>query len=140
MVVGFLFDTRRNHVALIRKARPAWQAGCLNGVGGKIEDLENADAAMVREFREETGVEIHNWRMFATLVIPGCRVYCYVAFGGFQAFRTDTDEPVNWYDLDELETEKTIPNLRWLIPMALDRDEVVSGICYPSTWQPGENS
>ena len=31
---GFLFSDDRRHVVLIRKRRPAWQAGKLNGVGG----------------------------------------------------------------------------------------------------------
>ena len=37
-------------VVLTHKNRPAWQAGKLNGVGGKIELLESPVAAMVREF------------------------------------------------------------------------------------------
>ena len=32
---GFLFSQDRTRVVLIRKRRPAWQAGKLNGVGGK---------------------------------------------------------------------------------------------------------
>jgi 8-oxo-dGTP diphosphatase len=37
---GFLFSLDRTRVLLIRKRRPAWQAGRLNGVGGKIEPGE----------------------------------------------------------------------------------------------------
>jgi hypothetical protein len=35
-VVGFAFDTD-GRVALIRKNRPEWQAGRLNGIGGHVE-------------------------------------------------------------------------------------------------------
>lgn len=140
MVVGFLFNTRRNHVALIRKARPAWQAGSLNGVGGKVEPGEPPISAMIREFKEETGVHIDNWRLFCGLIVPDWVIHCYVSFGGFQVFRTDTDEPVSWYSFDELEDEKTIPNLRWLLPLALDRDNTEAQVYYPATWKPGENS
>ena len=36
-VCGFLFSPDRKKVLLIRKRRPAWQAGKLNGVGGKVD-------------------------------------------------------------------------------------------------------
>jgi hypothetical protein len=35
-VVGFLFRNNLSEVALIKKDRPAWQAGHLNGIGGKL--------------------------------------------------------------------------------------------------------
>ena len=49
-VVGFMFSEE------ILKNKPDWQAGRLNGVGGKVEPNEYPDQAMVREFEEETGV------------------------------------------------------------------------------------
>ena len=36
-VAGFLVSDDRYYVALIRKKRPAWQEGRLNGIGGHIE-------------------------------------------------------------------------------------------------------
>jgi 8-oxo-dGTP diphosphatase len=54
-VVGFMFSHDRRCVALIRKEKPAWQAGKLNGIGGKLEREEVEVVAMVREFEEETG-------------------------------------------------------------------------------------
>ena len=38
-ILGFLFDDKGN-VALIRKHSPAWQAGRLNGLGGRVEHGE----------------------------------------------------------------------------------------------------
>ncbi len=35
-VVGFMFTEDEKQVVLIEKKRPEWQAGKLNGVGGKI--------------------------------------------------------------------------------------------------------
>lgn len=55
-VLGFAFDKEFKHVLLVWKNRPRWQAGKLNGVGGKIEPGEAVRAAMVREFQEETGI------------------------------------------------------------------------------------
>ena len=61
-VVGFLMDSDAEQVILIRKNRPEWQAGKLNGVGGKVEPGELIGGAMYREFREETGVIVQDIR------------------------------------------------------------------------------
>lgn len=58
---AFAFD--QNWVLLIRKAKPDWQRGLLNGIGGKVEPGETITEATVREFHEETGVD-------PTLVAP----------------------------------------------------------------------
>lgn len=67
-VVGFCFDTTMEHVLLINKKRPDWQAGKLNGIGGKIEEHEIAPGAMRREFGEETGLYIPDWEYKGVLI------------------------------------------------------------------------
>lgn len=71
-VTGFLISQDRQSVVLIRKTAPAWQKGCLNGVGGKIETGEMPSDAMVREFMEEAGVktEASHWKPFVRLTRP----------------------------------------------------------------------
>lgn len=83
-VCGFMFDRDMERVVLIRKSKPQWQAGKLNGVGGKVEIKETVKAvpgltsgfhiyetppeAMAREFLEETGYRTRpqDWRLFRT--------------------------------------------------------------------------
>jgi 8-oxo-dGTP diphosphatase len=127
-VAGLLFTPDesiqlRNRVALIRKKRPEWQAGKLNGIGGHIEEGEAPSQAMRREFKEEAGAETE-WRHFCTMATATWEVYWFVAFDNV-AIQSLTDEPVEWYDVDDLNTRDefdTIPNLKWLIPLALDKD------------------
>jgi 8-oxo-dGTP pyrophosphatase MutT (NUDIX family) len=45
--LGFIFDTTLEHVLLVHKNSPAWQAGLINGPGGKIEPGETALDCMV---------------------------------------------------------------------------------------------
>src|SRR5574339_145798 len=66
-VVGFMFDENEEHVLLIRKTHPDWQAGKLNGIGGRIEDGESAREAMQREFKEEVGVDHEDWKHYCVL-------------------------------------------------------------------------
>jgi 8-oxo-dGTP pyrophosphatase MutT (NUDIX family) len=65
-VVGIIFDELIDKVLLIRKNRPDWQVGKLNGVGGKIEQDETPNDAMVRECYEECGLLLDNWVLFDT--------------------------------------------------------------------------
>lgn len=132
-VVGFLFNEAKTHVALIRKNRPQWQAGKFNGIGGHVEPGEGADSAMRREFREETGVDIGCWERFLSLTYPKARIHFYRAFNDvvFSAWTT-TDEVVIVHQLSQhrispLAVEirlpyRVIPNLAWIIPMALSMD------------------
>lgn len=59
-------------VVLIRKTKPEWQAGKLNFVGGKVEDDETPLDCMVREFREETSVDIpaDDWKYVGQMSRP----------------------------------------------------------------------
>lgn len=122
-VLGFMFDLKLQHVALIEKNRPAWQAGKLNGVGGKVEPNETLEFAMVREFVEETGISTvpEGWNHFAELHGPDWKVavYCGQSDRIHQA-RATTDEKVVIAHVMNIQEMHTIANVRWLVPMAQD--------------------
>jgi len=114
-VCGFAFQDGR--LALIRKKRPDWQKGKLNGIGGHVEPGESPIEAMHREFYEETG-GVADWTHFATLTdARGWEVYFYSGPCVVKPM-TLTDEEVVWADPAEL-PDDVIPNLRFLVPMAL---------------------
>jgi 8-oxo-dGTP diphosphatase len=118
-VLGFLFD--KDKVVLIRKNRPFWMRGKLNGVGGKIEEGETAKQAMVREFREETSVDTDPsiWKHFVTMTSDTLEVICYCAEGDASGCITNTDEKVLVVDKTALGTEDCLDNVKWLLEMAL---------------------
>ena len=129
---GFLFSPDRTRVLLIRKRRPAWQAGKLNGLGGKLEPGESPLEAMRREFREEAGLDVPDWQEVLTLTGPddadtgrAWRGHFFRAFGDPAAARPMTDEQLEIHPLEALPQE-IIPNLRWMIPLMLD-DEPITG-------------
>jgi len=155
-VCGFCFDERLQRVVLIEKAQPAWQAGRLNGVGGKVEPGETAADAMAREFEEEAGVLLRArtvdaerrdqdvWTPFCILTLSegddaddaGAgedRVVFYraVSTDAVHDVRTVESEPIRRIPVRDIlqpgeVREQCLPNLRWLIPLAMDPDETVA--------------
>lgn len=128
-VAGFRFYQDR--VVLIQKLKPAWQDGLLNGVGGKVEPGESGLEAMRREYLEETGEEIRDWECFATLGFPECYVDFFRSFAGndeFSTARTMEAETVRHVRVSKIQYHLTVPNLKWLIPLALTKNERT--VCY----------
>ena len=117
-VAGFMFQNDK--VALVRKNRPSWQVGKLNGIGGHVEVGERPVEAMCREFEEETGLETssHDWKDFTELTGPDWTVYFFFAQGDLSQLRTTTDEEIVVIPVKEVTVDNAIPNLTWLIPMA----------------------
>ena len=136
-VLGFIFSKER--VLLIQKAKPEWQAGKMNGIGGKLEKFETLHNAMQRECLEETGINIdaESWDHCITMDVPNkcSRVYIFRAYQDFATLhqvdlnRSDNpNETLCVCGKDELSLGNNflgaplISNLKWIIPMLLDKD------------------
>lgn len=118
-VVGFMFNPTEDAVLLIRKTHPHWQKGKLNGVGGRIEEGESATEAMRREFLEETGIDHLHWKRFCVLGdARQWQIHFFSATGLIAKAVACTDEKPEIHPAWVLPFD-VIPNLRWLIPMAL---------------------
>lgn len=134
-VLGFLYrksEVNGTQVALIKKLRPDWQAGKMNGIGGKIEEGEAPLAAMKREFKEEAGVDVTWWREFTALRMPKVTVHCYMSTQEVGELRTTTDELVGWYGVGDVMNLPILDNLRWMIPMGIDKDKVMATVFDPT--------
>lgn len=141
-VCGFAFSEDLQEVLLIKKKRPDWQKGLMNGIGGKIENVGDIDLeleefpiqAMIREFKEETGVELDKWYEFALIEGEGYVVHFFMSVSNriFDA-KDMTDEAIVRILVSELFKYKTLTlsNLQWLIPMAID-NSVAFGTFIPS--------
>lgn len=124
-VCGFMFEPLGGIVVMNLKNRPAWQAGKLNGVGGKMEPGESAGRAMAREFFEETGVlcAISDWHLFATLTGPDFKVNFFRTFSDdWHRVKTMESEEIVTVPIKRLGLHERVPNLDFLIPLALNRD------------------
>ncbi len=123
-VLALLFTPDRRRVVLMRKTRPAWQAGRVNALGGKLASGESAAAAAEREVREEAGVHVPaaEWEELLVWDDPVYRMHVVRAVHEAAArAHTAEDQEVFLAEVDALPPE-LIDNLRWLVPLALDRD------------------
>jgi len=131
MVVGLLYDDYCEHVLMIRKNKPEWQKGKLNGIGGKIKEGETPLQAMVREFHEETGeflnaskwehcieykctfneVDPYTVHFFASL----CYNHIWMS-----SLKCPEEESLEIVEVNNMYNENVIENLRWIVPMLAD--------------------
>jgi 8-oxo-dGTP diphosphatase len=131
-VLGFLFDDQGGRVVLIEKLRPLWQAGKLNGVGGKYETSWDNDlkCAMVREFEEETGVlTTHSdWSDYCVMSGGDFSITVYRCFNTeyYEVAKTTEEEKVYKLPVESIslwsDRQCMVSNLPWLIALALDRN------------------
>jgi 8-oxo-dGTP pyrophosphatase MutT (NUDIX family) len=136
---GFLLSPNSSSVLLIRKSHPDWQAGKLNGIGGHLLPKESPVDSMQREFREETDYQCPiKWHELCTLdngrhVTPDswCVHFFWAQLSSnfqydlreFYKANTKTDEPVSWESTAFHTDTSRLPNLRWLVPMAVSQAE-----------------
>lgn len=124
--VAFIFNQDKTQWLCLHPKRPEWQVGFINGPGGKIEEGETPVQCMSREIEEECGLRIpeDQWQEVAVEKSTKSTVYFFAAvyFGELEDVQQKTDEALAWVSVDPL-ADTVIPNLRWLIPLALDRLE-----------------
>ncbi len=121
-VLALLYSVDHRQVVLMRRTRPVWQAGRVNGLGGRLMPGETAATAARREVREECGVDVAEWR--EVLVWEDAEYVMHVMRGESEQARearTMEDQEVFLADVHAL-PHNVIDNLRWLVPLALDAD------------------
>lgn len=135
-VVGFMFDSSMSNVALIRKNKPTWQAGLLNGIGGKVESGEISINAMCREFKEEAGVCVGTWKPFCSMAGAnndgsGFEIDFFYTIGNLDNLKSQESEKIEICVSHAITGgyDKVVGNLPWLVAMAMDFGKGV----YPPT-------
>ena len=129
-VAGLMFSEDRTKVAMVLKAKPAWQCGLFNAIGGKIEEGEDPATAMAREFLEETGVITlpSEWEYLTLMDGSWGQVYFYRMFDD-RVLNVQTMEEEVIQLVDTLELPKNIiGNIRWMVPLAMDLETLAPRI------------
>lgn len=121
--IGFIFNPDFSQVLLITKNRPTWQAGLVNGLGGKCEMGETTVECVTREIYEEAKLAIpaQNWQYITQIIWAEWKVeiFATVFHGHMNQAQSQTDELIAWYSVGKLPSN-VMSNLRWLIPLSID--------------------
>lgn len=121
-VLGFIFEKDLKHVYLIRKQRPRWQKGKLNGIGGHVNEKESFDEAMKREAIEEADY-LGEFTSFGKTSEGRFELYFYYSICNENLIpKTTTDEKIERISIESLLSfkENVVPDLCLIIPMAID--------------------
>jgi 8-oxo-dGTP diphosphatase len=114
----------KGQVVVIRKNRPAWQAGRINFPGGKIEPNESPLEAAVREMAEETGVALTMDQLRPVGLMAKDGAFAIFAFAAesddFSRVQSLTDEEVSLLDVSELSSPQCLDSLAWLYDRAFN--------------------
>lgn len=124
-VLALLFTADRRQIVLVHKTRPAWQSGRVNALGGKLQPGETPRDGARREVREEAGVDVRDWQELLVWRDPVYEMHVVRAFDdAARDAHTAEDQTVVVVRADAMPAN-VIENLRWLVPLALDRDVAV---------------
>lgn len=144
--VGFIFNRHLDKILLVKKnprdlpdrALANFMMGKLNAIGGKLEGNESAKDGMIRECKEETGLDIIDWNHFCTLNTRGGNIFFfYSVTDDISNYKQLEHEELRIYSLyfdaeDRLnlfyQDHNRMPNLDWLIPMALNHMNKLDGV------------
>ncbi|MBP9797908.1 NUDIX domain-containing protein [Candidatus Woesebacteria bacterium] len=141
--LGFIFDATGENVLLVHKQKPAWQAGKINGIGGKIEEGESPEDCIARETFEEACLTIppQAWIYLGLITETSVSVHTFMTLfqGDTLDARKGDHEEVERFPTNNLPVN-CIPNLRWIIPFAqeqmLDSDKSTFHVTYSSLPEP----
>jgi len=125
LVVGYIFDLEMNQVILIKKIKPEFMAGKLNGVGGKVEPGEDYLEAMRRECKEETGLDIYSWNKVCKMVGLDWKMIVYYSLhNNLLEAKQMEEEEVGVYDVWRLFDCELMHDVQWIVHLAKDHGKI----------------
>jgi len=118
--LGFVFDEQLKNVMLIKKEKPTWQRGQLNGLGGHIYNKEWASHAMQRTCLAESGMNIQDWTKVYLMDFDNCELYVFVAVADLSKATTMTGEEIKIMPIADFGNFKLVAHTSRLLQCALD--------------------
>lgn len=120
----YLILIRDNQVLLHERKNSGYQDAMLSFVAGHVEDGESCTAAMVREAREEAGIEINPKDLDMKVVLHrktdrqqiGLYFVCKKWTGEPKVMEPEKCGGLNWVDMDKL-PDNVIPYIRRAVEM-----------------------
>lgn len=124
----------KDNKILLGQKKKGFAAGKFNGIGGKVEENETVEQAMIRETQEEIGITPKNYHQIGTLnfdeYVKGERalvvVNVFVAYD-YDKEITESEEMIPcWFDINNIPYDKMLPDDIYWYPYML-RDKRFEG-------------
>ncbi|PJK13347.1 7,8-dihydro-8-oxoguanine triphosphatase [Lysobacteraceae bacterium NML120232] len=130
--LGYILSPDRHKVLMIhRNARADDEhLGKYNGLGGKLEADEDVMAGMIREIREEAGIECTELELRGTISWPGFGkngedwlgfVFLITGFEG-EPYTENPEGVLQWVDREHLDALPMWEGDRHFLPLVFDAD------------------
>lgn len=128
--LGYVFSPDGRQVLLIhRNANPNDQhLGKFNGLGGKLDPLEDVVAGMKREIREEAGIECNELELRGTVNWPGFGksgedwlgfIFRITAYTG-NVLERNPEGTLEWVDVERVQDLPMWEGDRYFLPLVFD--------------------
>lgn len=128
--LGYVFSPDGGKVLLIHRNKRPGDAhlGKYNGLGGKLEPLENIVSGICREIREEAGIECTSATLAGTISWPGFGkggedwfgfIFRIHQFRG-TPWKQSPEGELSWVNLDEVLNLPLWEGDRYFLPLVLD--------------------
>ena len=132
---------RDNQILLAMKKR-GFGEGRYNGVGGKLEEGETPEEAMLRETKEEIGITPTEYEKVGFLEFDeyykGKKMK--VAFHLYLTYKwigepTESDEmKPEWFNIDSIPYDKMFPDDKYWLPLILDGKKIRAYFDFDEDW------
>lgn len=130
--LGYILSPDRKKVLLVNRCarNDDHHMGKFNGLGGKLKPGEDVQACMMREIREESGLECVEMQLRGTINWPGFGpegenwlgfIFLITRFSGTPKTSNEEGE-LGWHRLDSLDTLPMWEGDRYFLPLVFDGD------------------
>jgi 8-oxo-dGTP diphosphatase len=137
--LGFCFSKDLKQILLINRQQHEFHSYKSNGLGGKIIIGESPTDCIIREVKEEAGIQTNesDWKFIGIINGATWKVWVFSAkIELIESFPTTHEGTLHWFDCKTL-PDNIVPNLSWMIPFAIDKwqDETIQSFV---VWYAGQ--
>ena len=130
--LGYVLSPDRREILLVKRCarEQDYHWGKYNGLGGKLKNGEDVQACMIREIREEAGIECQEMCLRGTVNWPGFGpggenwlgfIFLITRFSGVPK-TVNAEGELAWHSMESLATLPMWEGDKYFLPLVFDED------------------